>query len=192
MNEEEIIAAGFLAVRTGILTGNWERVCEGYNLVSGESLEPPSLEPPKTKLQKIREAIEAAKDNSDDGEEDKKPAKRTKKTTKTPRPAKATKSTKAKKPIVEKVDLGDDFGESEVATGEIEFRGNSAIGHGRKVQLISSLAGEEEVKKNVAKAKVAKSLKDQVSRKSFSTQVNIEGCQVRDLNSPPDYVSRKK
>jgi hypothetical protein len=178
MEEEETIAAGFLAVRTGILTGNWERVCEGYNLVSGESLEPPSLEPPKTKLQKIREAIEAAKDNS--GEEDEKPAKRTKKTTKT---AKAT---------VEKVDLGDDFGESEVATGEIEFRGNSAIGHGRKVQLISSLAGEEEVKKNVAKAKVAKSLKDQVSRKSFSTQVNIEGCQVRDLNSPPDYVNRHK
>jgi hypothetical protein len=53
-NEDQIIADAFLTLRQGILEGNWQLVCDAYEAVSGERI---ALEKPKTRLEKIREAM---------------------------------------------------------------------------------------------------------------------------------------
>ncbi len=59
MSEDDIIAEGFSLVREGLISGDWSKVSEGYNLVSGEDLKPPEKQ--KTKLEKIREGIQSKK-----------------------------------------------------------------------------------------------------------------------------------
>lgn len=56
MNEDQIIAQGFKLLREGIVAGDWQRVCDSYELVSGEKLDPPNQKP-KSRLESIREMI---------------------------------------------------------------------------------------------------------------------------------------
>lgn len=69
ITDDDIIAAGLIKVREGILSGNWESVCEGYNSISGEELKPFVQEKPKSRLDNIRNLMAL----EDDGEPDKKP-----------------------------------------------------------------------------------------------------------------------
>ena len=54
-DEDEIIAKGLLSVKEGIVSGDWNKVCEGYNSISGEDLKP--FEKPKSRLESIREMM---------------------------------------------------------------------------------------------------------------------------------------
>ena len=56
MNEDQIIAEGLTLVRRGILDGDWQKVCDGYNHISGESLSSPKAE--KSRLENIRELMQ--------------------------------------------------------------------------------------------------------------------------------------
>jgi hypothetical protein len=56
MNEDQIIAQAFLSIRQGIITGDWNFVCQAYEAISGEKLEPPRQKP-KSRLEAIREQM---------------------------------------------------------------------------------------------------------------------------------------
>jgi hypothetical protein len=56
MNEDQIIAQAFLSIRQGIITGDWNLVCQAYEAISGEKLEPPRQKP-KSRLEAIREQM---------------------------------------------------------------------------------------------------------------------------------------
>jgi len=69
-SEDDLIVEGFLLVRAGILSGSWESVCAGYQLISSEHLEPPTpKEKPKTRLEKIREGILSKVEVDDNADE---------------------------------------------------------------------------------------------------------------------------
>lgn len=60
-NDEDIlIGKGLKLVRKGIVDGSWDIVCKGYNLISGEELEPAQK---KTRLEIIREEIQKGEDS---------------------------------------------------------------------------------------------------------------------------------
>lgn len=59
-DDDEVISKGLLNVRDGILNGNWDAVCEGYNSISGENLEP--FQYAKSRLEKIRDNMKLGED----------------------------------------------------------------------------------------------------------------------------------
>jgi hypothetical protein len=61
-NEDDIIAQGLVLVRTGIIENDWSKICEGYNSISGENLQPPTK--PKSRLERIRESIQGQTDET--------------------------------------------------------------------------------------------------------------------------------
>jgi len=63
MNEEELIANGLLMVGEGIMANDMQRICNGYNLITGADLKPVVKE--LTKLEKIRAAMAAKAPGSD-------------------------------------------------------------------------------------------------------------------------------
>lgn len=52
--EDDIIANGLRLVRKGILSADWDLICQGYNSISGENL---SVQKKKTRLESIREKL---------------------------------------------------------------------------------------------------------------------------------------
>lgn len=61
-NDDDIlIGKGLKLVRKGIVGGSWDIVCQGYNLISGEELEPAQK---KTRLEIIREEIQKDDDST--------------------------------------------------------------------------------------------------------------------------------
>jgi hypothetical protein len=68
-DEDVLIANAFIDVREGIVTGNWQKVCDAYESVSGKKLEPPN-QPKKTRLEQIRELMGDPEEESDVSSED--------------------------------------------------------------------------------------------------------------------------
>jgi hypothetical protein len=62
MTEEEIIATGLSLIKQGVLTSDWDKVCEGYKGILGEDLQPPKKEP-VSRLSKIKNLIAEADNN---------------------------------------------------------------------------------------------------------------------------------
>jgi len=54
-NEEDVIVGAFQKVKEGILTSNWELVCDAYFDLSGERLEPST--PKLSKLETIKQKL---------------------------------------------------------------------------------------------------------------------------------------
>lgn len=83
MSEDEVIAQAFIDVRDGILSLDWQKICDAYEAISGEKIAIPKK--PKTKLEKIREMMkdkapeEPTEDDTDDEVEEKPAKKRGKK-----------------------------------------------------------------------------------------------------------------
>lgn len=63
-DDETIISDGLISIRNGILAGDWDKICHGYNSISGEQLEPPTKPEPKlSKLETIRKNLENSKND---------------------------------------------------------------------------------------------------------------------------------
>jgi hypothetical protein len=69
-NEDKIIAEAFISIRTAILEGNWQLVCDAYESISGEKLDPPEEE--KSRLDNIRDLMQAQEDKPKPGRKPKK------------------------------------------------------------------------------------------------------------------------
>lgn len=65
-NEDQVIADSLMRIRSGIIAGDWQVVCDGYNAVSGENLSPPaSVATVSSKLDKIRSLLKKPTANTD-------------------------------------------------------------------------------------------------------------------------------
>lgn len=58
IDEDELIAEGFIKLKQGILSQDWQMVLEVYNSISGETLKLP--EQKKSRLEKIREKMQSS------------------------------------------------------------------------------------------------------------------------------------
>lgn len=68
MNKTDmVIASGLAKIREGILNDSWTLVCDGYNLISGETLSPPlpKIEDETSRLDNIRNLINKEKELAD-------------------------------------------------------------------------------------------------------------------------------
>jgi hypothetical protein len=74
-SEDDIIAESFILIKEGILNGDWIKVCEAYENISGEKIEPPVKT--ETRLEKIRKVL--SKSNKSEKVNSKKPVKNNKK-----------------------------------------------------------------------------------------------------------------
>ena len=52
MDDDKIIIDGLTTIRTGIIERDWQIICDGFNLITGES-----LEPQLSRVERIREAF---------------------------------------------------------------------------------------------------------------------------------------
>lgn len=74
-NEDEIIASGLNTILEGITSGDFQKVCDGYNSITGEEVEPPEVAPKLTKLQRIK-ALRDAKLPKENKKPTEKPSKK--------------------------------------------------------------------------------------------------------------------
>lgn len=67
-SDDETIFRGLSNVREGILSGEWDLVCEGYNLITEDNLEPPD-KPKLSKLERIRAKLKSESTEEENDEE---------------------------------------------------------------------------------------------------------------------------
>lgn len=131
MSDEEIIVESLLMIKNGVLTGDWQLVCNAYTMVTGEEIEVPQEEEqqPEGKIDKIRRLMQEKSEQP----VSKQTGGRKKKTVK--------KKNKKEDDTVGEVD------ESEITIGTLtrtrQTKGAKRFGSD-KIQLVSTFENEDE------------------------------------------------